>query len=231
MKTLITAAAVAVSLVATPCFAAAVTIGQFAQLGQPDSFRFKNNNNGTATLTSIGTGQFDFDFWPANLPAALASQNAFFSMIATANTPAATSGPIIEQEVASGTIAFTRVTPFNGLTNLLTIQFTNAQLWGPGGGRGLNLIGSDAAGTVTYTSDFLDFTNTIGQDYSIALTGLSVPLQIGNGGLLKSFTADITGTLSVQAVPEPATWAMMIIGFAGVGGALRQRRRATALAA
>jgi hypothetical protein len=27
------------------------------------------------------------------------------------------------------------------------------------------------------------------------------------------------------AVPEPATWAMMLLGFAGVGGALRARRR------
>ncbi len=27
------------------------------------------------------------------------------------------------------------------------------------------------------------------------------------------------------AVPEPATWGMMILGFAGVGGMLRSRRR------
>ncbi|WP_370653638.1 PEPxxWA-CTERM sorting domain-containing protein [Phenylobacterium sp.] len=26
-------------------------------------------------------------------------------------------------------------------------------------------------------------------------------------------------------MPEPATWAMMIIGFAGVGGAIRSNRR------
>lgn len=30
---------------------------------------------------------------------------------------------------------------------------------------------------------------------------------------------------SVSAVPEPASWAMMIIGFFGVGGALRKARR------
>jgi hypothetical protein len=27
-------------------------------------------------------------------------------------------------------------------------------------------------------------------------------------------------------VPEPATWAMLIFGFAGAGGVLRYRRRA-----
>jgi hypothetical protein len=31
------------------------------------------------------------------------------------------------------------------------------------------------------------------------------------------------------AVPEPATWAMMIIGFGGVGATLRNRRRSAML--
>ena len=31
--------------------------------------------------------------------------------------------------------------------------------------------------------------------------------------------------LAVAAVPEPATWGMMLIGFAGIGMALRRRRR------
>jgi len=38
-------------------------------------------------------------------------------------------------------------------------------------------------------------------------------------------TGSYSGTINVQAVPEPATWAMMLIGFAGVGLALRRRRR------
>lgn len=38
--------------------------------------------------------------------------------------------------------------------------------------------------------------------------------------------ADYQGafTLNSSAVPEPATWALMILGFAGIGGALRARR-------
>ena len=44
-----------------------------------------------------------------------------------------------------------------------------------------------------------------------------------------------TGTISlpavtpppVSAVPEPATWAMMIVGFGMVGGAARYRRHKT----
>ncbi len=35
----------------------------------------------------------------------------------------------------------------------------------------------------------------------------------------------------IDAVPEPATWAMMIVGFGGVGAVMRRRARAVAVAA
>ncbi len=42
---------------------------------------------------------------------------------------------------------------------------------------------------------------------------------------------NISGTASIYAaVPEPATWGLMLIGFAGIGMAMRRRRRGTALA-
>lgn len=36
--------------------------------------------------------------------------------------------------------------------------------------------------------------------------------------------------LTTGAVPEPAAWALMILGFGGVGGALRRRNRSVAVA-
>lgn len=42
-----------------------------------------------------------------------------------------------------------------------------------------------------------------------------------------SFEVD---NLAVAAVPEPGTWAMMILGFGAIGAMLRQRRYVTALA-
>lgn len=39
--------------------------------------------------------------------------------------------------------------------------------------------------------------------------------------------ATLTVTETVAAVPEPATWAMMITGFGFVGGAMRNRQRKT----
>jgi hypothetical protein len=39
------------------------------------------------------------------------------------------------------------------------------------------------------------------------------------------------GTFSVTAVPEPATWAMMLVGFGGLGAAMRSRRKLVAATA
>lgn len=38
--------------------------------------------------------------------------------------------------------------------------------------------------------------------------------------------ADFGPTIAAQAVPEPSTWALLILGFGAVGGAMRHRRAA-----
>jgi hypothetical protein len=92
-------------------------------------------------------------------------------------------------------------------------------------------------------------------DFSTLLTGISyIGIHFGNGeggpgngtafykldagaGLdtitLKynaSSDAVLYSVSPVHAVPEPASWAMMIVGFLGVGGTLRRARRLTASA-
>lgn len=42
------------------------------------------------------------------------------------------------------------------------------------------------------------------------------------GGRVTTFSATALGT---AALPEPASWAMMLLGFAGIGMAIRRRRR------
>lgn len=44
-------------------------------------------------------------------------------------------------------------------------------------------------------------------------------------GTLLGPTGSYSGTLNVQAVPEPKTWAMMLLGFGAIGLSLRGRRR------
>jgi hypothetical protein len=60
------------------------------------------------------------------------------------------------------------------------------------------------------------------------LNGLSGDLKVG---YWDTIYGDNTGfqTLSVSAVPEPSTWAMMILGFAGVGFMAYRRRKDKAL--
>ncbi|MCK1636330.1 PEPxxWA-CTERM sorting domain-containing protein [Bradyrhizobium sp. 157] len=41
---------------------------------------------------------------------------------------------------------------------------------------------------------------------------------------------EIRGNIGVAAVPEPSTWAMMILGFAGVGYMTYRRKRRAAAA-
>ena len=58
---------------------------------------------------------------------------------------------------------------------------------------------------------------------------LQETLGVGNYVLQVSpFTPNgeiISGAITVFAVPEPASWALMLVGFGGLGYALRSRRK------
>jgi hypothetical protein len=64
------------------------------------------------------------------------------------------------------------------------------------------------------------------------LSGFSLPTgSFETFGALRNqtFAFGANGSLLASAVPEPATWAMMLLGFGGMGVALRRRRRARTL--
>ncbi|TAJ68649.1 MAG: PEP-CTERM sorting domain-containing protein [Phenylobacterium sp.] len=90
--------------------------------------------------------------------------------------------------------------------------------------------GVDIAGYVGTTQQFADTfiggSRSFGFDADLA-AGQRVSFTLGAAG---NYTYDSTGFAltvigaDVGGVPEPATWAMMILGFFGMGAALRQRR-------
>ena len=83
-------------------------------------------------------------------------------------------------------------------------------------GSPLVLVGSagPSPNTLTWTSGNL----TAGATYRFRYT-----VNMGSPG-------NISGNAAFYAVPEPATWALMLLGFGGIGLAMRRRRRSGALA-
>ncbi|MES2903747.1 MAG: PEPxxWA-CTERM sorting domain-containing protein [Pseudomonadota bacterium] len=62
------------------------------------------------------------------------------------------------------------------------------------------------------------------------LTGLSFGSFVPTGSGIQALNqVRLNLTPSVSAVPEPATWAMMLMGFGAMGVTLRRRRRGNAL--
>jgi hypothetical protein len=89
-----------------------------------------------------------------------------------------------------------------------------------------------------YVSDF----SYQGNPYELQIQGGSlsiVPIVNGNPGfnsLVNGFVdfslsnvQPFTPTISSPGVPEPGVWAMMLLGFLGLGVILRERRRTTSL--
>ena len=103
---------------------------------------------------------------------------------------------------------------------------------------------SGAFNGFAYFSDF----SFLGGDYQLQIQGGSLQVvAVTNGvpgfhGLINGYVnigdANVTGATPYTpppvgpgpGVPEPATWGLMILGFGGIGAALRRRRTATAFA-
>lgn len=107
-----------------------------------------------------------------------------------------------------------------------------------GGYTLLYLVGTDPAFRIS-SSGKITFANAIfsrgGGSQTLTLTtGGSTAFTTGlasNNGSTSSYQEAasepaIFGSITAAAVPEPSTWAMMIVGFGFVGWSLRKRRRA-----
>ncbi len=93
----------------------------------------------------------------------------------------------------------------------------------------------------TISFSFFDGVRTTVREVVLDKTKGMETVTLGLGSL-QSFSFHLPEAAAIQfdnlkvgdpvtsAVPEPATWAMMIIGFGGVGAVVRSRRRLTALA-
>ena len=110
----------------------------------------------------------------------------------------------------SGTYTFALITSTSGAT--VTLEQLLA-----GGGSSIIQTVTGSSNSLTLNTGVL----TAGATYRFLYT-----FNAGTGG------GTVSGNASFlqAAVPEPATWAMMLIGFGGIGLAMRRRRSGVALA-
>ena len=103
-----------------------------------------------------------------------------------------------------GVVRSQDITAFLGATNLGTVTITN------GVTRSTAITSLNGAGLSVSSGDVLAFrfVPTSGQTFG-SLTGIS---------------ATVDFTAASGAIPEPGTWALMILGFGTAGGMLRRRR-------
>jgi len=85
-----------------------------------------------------------------------------------------------------------------------------------------------AAGT-----NYAAFVSAFRQSYCVQTTAcwdFAGPKETAAAGAFatNSQVAPRTGVEQIAAVPEPGTWALMLLGFGGAGAALRSRRKALA---
>lgn len=102
-----------------------------------------------------------------------------------------------------------------------------------------NINSATAPGVFTKSSSGWYYTDWVEQSFDVsALSGHTFELSLlandcpygGHGGYayLDGFGGTVGGGgTGTGAVPEPATWAMMLAGFGAVGGTMRYRRRKT----
>jgi hypothetical protein len=225
-------------------------------LATPAAAQLVQTGTGTATVTTAGTGGTATFFFDGNVGGTtitgLSSELILTYLGATPNTPAGDTTLNFSFTLLDTGSVGSRVSGFgfnsspapisgdqlSGLFNQLLISgnFPNGigtidvcLLANPGGGGGAGCGGGSSGGVVNgQTTNNTGLFSLVYNDSpaTINLSGFHTRYQsiVGvNGGT--------SGTGSpVPGVPEPATWAMMMLGFAGIGMTLRRRRNGQVLA-
>ncbi len=125
-----------------------------------------------------------------------------------------------------------------GLFDLATADFTLSWYTAAFGGPfdpGVTMANDNVTLTAQTIGGPVVETLTLGQGfqtYGLGLTGVSSILITANSTGEGYWAVDnLEGANFGVGVPEPATWALMLVGFGGLGAALRLRRRERAISA
>jgi len=244
----IAAGAVAGLLAATP--SQATTFADFSAADSFNNVQWTQSAAGTGgTLSSTSatsdTANVFFSFLTPSL-LGLAHLQALLSFTGTApdGSPASNSFGVLVQPNLGGNFSFT----YEGASdltvgghtyhtgaNLLSGTFGGAVIVGQDNAvSGSSLDATTSGGALSFTSDFLTFMATGDRSFALSMTSILDPLNAGTGQSLDSFGAVSTGSFQADlaggggqgGVPEPASWALMLLGFGAIGLTLRRGRSA-----
>ncbi len=228
MKTIkkLAGAAVASLMLATPVLAVdtmSVTFSQFTQQSSDKVAVYSATGTGNAlTITNAPVFFVISEYGPTGVNATTMSMQAVSSSLVTS------AGPQFEQIGWAGNMTFG-----NGATNFLTVNFTNAIFSFDGPGGSASMISTDPFDVINYSSNVMNLPGFDLKNFSLAFTGLTPSFTVAANGYGTPFNANIAGSFagSTGAVPEPSSWAMMLIGFGAVGWSARRRAASVTAAA
>jgi PEP-CTERM motif len=139
------------------------------------------------------------------------SRNATFAFDPTTTTPSFRSSTFIGDQISFKGISGI----FGGVAGTASVGFGNFLA------ADLNIQNPNLGFTQFVSTDFFRFVNSQ-PDFTLGTYQLN-SIVSGRSELTIS-------ELATGAVPEPGTWAMLILGFGMVGGAIRYRRRSMTMA-
>lgn len=237
---------------ATPASAVVETFAAYQAMSSARNIRFVNSGNSLtrpndgrlfttmAGTTAPGTAMVRFSFLQPELNRFVQNVVAAFTLDAaiTAGTPV-TGNPFTQTRLG-GSFSFISTaditvnsTFYAAGSNLLSATFSGAGISGSfGGTSGATAASTLGGATIVYTSDFLDFGETVNRDFGLTMTAVNAPFSqhAGRNAALSTFRAVSSGQFSsdpapiVNAViPEPAVWGLMVVGFGLVGVQVRRR--------
>lgn len=189
--------------------AAAFTNGSFEQGTDPGNFTNADTTSTAITGWTVTSGNVDYigTYWTAG--------DGSRSVDLTGGAPGTLSQTF---DTAAGTSYLVRFLLAGNPAGDPSVKTLNVSATG----------GSTASYTFDDTGKTLSNMGWTAFTYGFTATGGSTTLSFAST-TAGSYGPALDG-VSVSAVPEPATWAMMIGGFGLVGGTLRRRRAVATLA-
>jgi hypothetical protein len=235
LKTAIAALAVGLGLAALATPSTAKTILIFAQNGAtpPTNFDFTDNHNGTTSIStdlSVAITALDGPLVPPPITDATLVLNA----TSTNNSSTFTFGGVTAL-VQRYTGTFSIDAPECGVGGICLSGTFIDLLSGQLGGRSVTISATEPpAGAVTFVSDIIPPGDILTQRaLALSMTNFDTPIvedcSSPGGCTFATNSSNLSGTFSAApgapGTPEPSTWVMLMLGFAGLGFAASRRSR------